>query len=341
MNSFTVINIQDRIKIFHQLGETLRHLTEDKFQSLAQAARDQNPWFTELNVRMAMDGIGKFLKQDVLEGWLSRYDFRDVTPKKIALVMAGNIPMAGFHDFLCVLISGHMAQIKLSSKDTVLMTFLIEQILAMEPLFQSKITLVERLKDFDGVIATGSDNSARYFNYYFGKYYHIIRKNRTSVAILDGSESDEELYKLGLDIFSYFGLGCRNISKIFVPQGYDFKTFFPALEPYQPIIHHHKYCNNYDYQKSILLVNREPFLDNGFVLLQESQKIVSPISIVYYEFYANQQEIKEKIKASEDKIQCIVGKYSPAVIPFGEAQYPTVDDYADRVDTIKFLISLH
>jgi hypothetical protein len=254
--------------------------------------------------------------------------------------MAGNIPLVGFHDFLCALISGNNVQIKLSSKDSKLIKYLVGYIERIEPSFQGRITFKERLEGFDAIIATGSDNSARYFEYYFGKYPNIIRKNRTSCAILTDAESDQEIANLGIDIFSYFGLGCRNVSKLYVPTDYDFINLLSRLESFKEIIHHHKYCNNYDYQKSILLVNGVQHLDNGFLLLQENEKLVSPISVLYYERYVDESDLRNKLKVNAEKIQCIVGKVKPAEIPFGQAQYPNVWDYADQIDTLKFLSEL-
>jgi Acyl-CoA reductase (LuxC) len=284
--------------------------------------------------------VQKLLEPHALSEWAARYDL--VTqPKKIAVVMAGNIPMVGFHDFLSVLICGHSIQIKTSSKDTVLMKFIAGRLMGIEPRFRESITFAEQLKEFDAIIATGSDNASRYFEYYFGKYPCIIRKNRTSVAILHGNETDDELKALGTDIFSYFGLGCRNVSKIFLPISYDVKRLFPPWESFREIIHHHKYCNNYDYQKSILLVTSTPFLDNGFVMLQETSRLVSPISVVYYEYYENSAALKNILDGLSTKIQCVVENTPESSVKFGQAQFPGLSDYADQVDTLQFLTALH
>ncbi|WP_333820038.1 acyl-CoA reductase [Ohtaekwangia sp.] len=333
------MTVHVRINALSALGQLLRDLNSTEFQSLCEQAARENPWFTKDNVRMAVDGVISFLQKDKLQQWTSPYNF-EVKPKRVAIVMAGNIPLVGFHDLLAVLISGHTAVVKLSSKDSVLLKFILQELFEIEPAFRTKIELAEQLKNFDAVIATGSDNSARYFDYYFGKYPHIIRKNRTSVAILSGVETKEELHALGTDVFSYFGLGCRNISKLFVPEGYIFDKLFESWESYQPIIHHHKYCNNYDYQKSIMLVNGIPFLDNGFVMLHQNAKMVSPISVVYYETYKDQNELTEKLNAAAEKIQCIGGNTSPATVSFGQTQRPALWDYADQVNTLKFLTSL-
>ena len=334
------MTIDERIKTFVQLGEYIKTLSEEKFKTLAESIRIENSWFTEGNLRMTVSGILKFLEEKNLGNWVSGYSLPSRGPKVIATILAGNIPAVGFHDLLCVLLNGDSALIKLSSKDTVLLKFLLEKLIEINPGFSSKIQFAERLKGFDAVIATGSDNTSRYFEYYFGKYPHIIRKNRTSVAILDGTESDKELAQLGTDVFSYFGLGCRNVSKLFVPPGYDFGPLFRSWEFFHDLEHHHKYHNNYQYQKSIFLVTVVPFLDNGFVLLQESARLVSPIAVVYYEYYSKPEELHNKISELQEKLQCIVGNRSPATIKFGEAQFPQLNDYADGVDVLKFLSEL-
>jgi hypothetical protein len=333
------MTIEERIDAFSALGVFLRQIPDDQFQTIALRAANENPWFTKENVRMAINGVITFLASAALAPWAHRYS-PSPGPKTVALVMAGNIPLVGFHDLLCVLISGHNAQIKLSSKDSTLTKLLIELLIQIQPAFSDKIRLVDQLKSFDAVIATGSDNSARYFDYYFGKYANIIRKNRTSIAVLTGHESDDELKALGTDIFSYFGLGCRNISKLMVPLNYDFGKLFSNLESFQPIINHHKYANNYDYQKSILLINQQPFLDNGFVLLQESDKLVSPISVVFYEYYQDHNALQNRLRETSGKIQCIVGNTIESTVRFGQAQFPSIDDYADNIDTMKFLSGL-
>jgi hypothetical protein len=333
------MNTEERIQPFVKLCQYLTTLPEDEFQSLALTVANENPWFTEHNVRSAIVGVVRFLKAGSLQDWLKPYSFQSA-PKTIALVMAGNIPLVGFHDLLAVLIAGHRAQLKLSSKDSVLMKFMIDKLIEFDPGMKSRIEIAERLQNFDAVIATGSDNSSRYFEYYFGKYPHIIRKNRTSVAVITGDETPDELTSLGQDVFNYFGLGCRSVSKLFVPAGYKFDFLFENWESFKNIIHHHKYCNNYDYQKSLLLINRVPFLDNGFVMIQESDRIVSPISVIFYEYYAGPDQLKSRLDELADKIQVIVGKQSPATVRPGKSQSPDVCDYADNVDTLAFLSQL-
>jgi hypothetical protein len=281
------------------------------------------------------------LQEHDLRQWLSSYSFDDSRPSKtVGLVLAGNIPLVGFHDILTVLVTGNIALIKLSSKDSVLTEFVLQQLVDIEPRFRDRFSFTETLKNFDAVIATGSDNTSRYFEYYFSRYPSIIRKNRTSCAILTGQETPEELDQLSADVFTYFGLGCRNVSKLWVPEGYNFPSLLDRWRKHEEIIQHHKYANNYDYQKAIALVNKTPFLDNGVVLLMESEKIVSPISVLYYEYYRTEHDLKERLSLVSDKIQCIVGKTPPATVPFGQAQFPGPGDYADRVDTVEFLLGL-
>lgn len=335
------MTLDQRIDGLVKLGEILRSLSEEELTSLAESARYENPWFTTDSVKLGLSGVEKFLRKDALISWTTRYDFDPVQMRTIGLVMAGNIPLVGFHDLLCVLISGHTVQLKLSSKDSKLITYLIEKLVVHEPAFAQRITVqTEKLENFDAVIATGSDNSSRHFEYYFRKYPHIIRKNRSSCAILTGDESSEELEYLGNDIFSYFGLGCRNVSKLYIPHGYDFTTLLDKWDGYKDIIHHHKYANNYDYQKSILLINKQPFLDNGFVLVQASEKMVSPISVLFYESYSDEAQLTVQLQQNAEKIQCVVGNSCLATVTFGQAQYPEVWDYADGIDTLKFLVNL-
>jgi hypothetical protein len=332
---------EDRVAAFEKTGKYLSAIDEAELQPLIEKARNENSWFTPESIKMALDGVKTYLTPENLRKWVSGYRLSPDRPKTVAVIMAGNVPLVGFHDFLSVLISGHSIQAKLSSKDSVLPTWLADRLIEADSRFRSHIHFEERLKDFDAVIATGSDNSARYFHYYFGKYPHIIRKNRTSCAVLTGKETDEDLLALGKDVFTYFGLGCRNVAKIYLPKSFDPTRLLRQWTPLEGIIHHHKYHNNYDYQKSILLVNRVPFLDAGFVLLQESDRLVSPISVVYYEFYEDEGSLALKLTESKDKIQCVVGQTTPASVPFGKAQSPMAWDYADQVDTLKFLEELN
>lgn len=334
------MDLQKRIAAFIQLGAELRQLPPHVLTSLSAAAQSENPWFTPSNVALALRGITHLLQQDTLTKWLNRYDFSHTAPKIIGVVMAGNIPLVGFHDFLCVLISGNAIQAKVSSKDAALIQYIAQQLIAIEPGFSERIEFTtEQLKGIDAVIATGSDNSARYFEFYFRKYPHIIRKNRTSVAVIRATDDQQSLTELGNDVFSYFGLGCRNVSKLFLHESFDLSALLESWEPYHEVINHHKYVNNYDYQKAIALVNKTLFYDNGFVLLLEDERMVSPISTVYFQYYQNEFHLNDLLKPHEEKIQCIVGSATPATVPFGKAQLPDVWEYADNVDTIKFLMS--
>ncbi|UII20414.1 acyl-CoA reductase [Fulvivirga ligni] len=336
------MNIEKRIEAFVKLGRELSSLAADEDKDWMWRAKSQNPWFTEDNITFSLNGIAKLLTEEKLNNWVSNYQIID-QGKKIGIVMAGNIPMVGFHDLLCILISGNIAVIKMSSQDEFLMTTAINKLIDIEPLFKNQIIIQDQLKDIDAIIATGSDNTSRYFEFYFAKYPNIIRKNRTSVAILTGQESREELEQLGKDIFQYFGLGCRNVSKLLVPDNYDFTTFFESIESYNHVAHHHKYTNNYDYNKSIYLVNGEDHLDNGFLLLKKDEALVSPISVLFYENYQSESDLSDYLKTHSQKIQCIVTNGHIDISDaqqFGQAQLPELEDYADGVDTLQFLTSL-
>jgi len=329
--------LQDRIKCFSLLGYRLKSLSDDDLESLGASAQNQNSWFTKKSVREALSGIVLFLDYGSLERWTSQYDLESIVPKKIGVIAAGNIPLVGFHDVLAVLISGHELMLKASSDDTVLMNFIRKHLIEIDPGFKDKFQMVERLNAADAYIATGSDNTARYFKFYFKDKPNIIRTNRTSVAVLTGHETDRQIMDLGRDIFQYYGLGCRNVSKLYVPKDFDFSKVLSRLQEYESVAAHHKYNNNYDYNKSIYLINGEPHLDNGFLLLRESTQLVSPISVLYYETYIDHDDLLKKLKVNKKKIQCVVGE---GYVPFGAAQCPTVMDYADGVDTLDFLQKL-
>jgi len=336
------MTLQHRIEAFAQLGNKITRLPAEELNVLTDKVRNENPWFTPESTTMALRGISKFLDKETLGKWTGNYSLSNSSMKKIGVAMAGNIPLVGFHDLMCVLLSGHQLVAKLSSQDSVLMNFIKDSLIEINPAFSERIFFEERLKNLDGMIATGSDNTSRYFEYYFRNVPHIIRKNRTSCAAILGEETPEEFRELGKDIFTYFGLGCRNVSKIFVPENFDFIPLLDNMESFQPIIHHHKYANNYDYQKSIMLVNQTHFYDTGYLMLTENQNLVSPISVIYYESYKDQNDLNSKLKSHEQKIQCIVsakGWYKKS-IPFGDAQFPEVNDYADGIDTLSFLSSL-
>jgi hypothetical protein len=292
---------------------------------------------------MAVHAIAVMLHKRDLEKWLENESGNpEIKMHSIGLILAGNIPIVGFHDILCVLASGHKALIKLSSQDQKFIPYILNKLIEIEPAFQLQISYIDRLKDFDAVIATGSNNTSRYFDYYFSKVPHIIRKNRNSVAILNGEESKEDLKALGHDIFDYFGLGCRNVSKLYVPKDYVFEEFFESIEEFKSVADHHKYNNNYDYNKSIFLVNLDKHLDNGFILLKEDSRFVSPLAVLYYEEYHNIEQLGSELIKNEDLIQCIVSnsKLPLSTVPFGQSQCPGLFDYADGVDTMKFLREL-
>ncbi len=337
------MNLAERIKAFDSLGNKIDQLTTEEIGKITDRARSLNPWFVPESINLSLTGISSFLKEESLSAWVSKYNIIGEKNRKVGIAMAGNIPLVGFHDYLCVLISGNQVVIKLSSQDSYLLPVINTWLLEIEPRFADKIHIEERLNNVDAIIATGSDNTARYFQYYFRNIPHIIRKNRSSVAILMGEEDSTLLTQLGKDVYSYFGLGCRNISKVFVPEGYDFIKLLDSWDCYKEIINHHKYANNYDYQKSILLVNKIPHLDNGFTLLTQNDQMVSPISVLYFETYTTQTDLKKKINSRKEKIQCIVSAngWFDESVPFGKAQLPYVTDYADGIDTLKFLAEIN
>ncbi|WP_057940037.1 acyl-CoA reductase [Algoriphagus resistens] len=331
---------EERISAFVNLGKAIRDLSFEEKEELLWRAENNNNWFTKESVESALEGILHMLSPEKLDAWLAVYELEEVrNPKSIGLMLAGNIPAVGFHDLMCVILAGHQAVIKLSSSDEVLMKWIIKKLLEFDSRLEKQVLMQEMLKGMDAYIATGSDNSSRYFNYYFGKYPHIIRQNRTSVAVLSGSETQEDYINLGRDIFQYFGLGCRNVSKVYLKSKDQLQELLGALEVYSAIGSHHKYHNNYDYNKSIYLVNLEEHLDNGFLLVKESEDLVSPISVLYCEVYENEAQLKGKLRQLESKIQCVVGNGADR-IPFGSAQNPEPWEYADNVDTMAFLLGL-
>jgi hypothetical protein len=334
------MNLESRINAFSALGNRIKALPKIERDQVYERASLTNGWFTSASVQAALDGIALFLDEAKLQTWTSLYPANS-TEKTVGIAMAGNIPLVGFHDLLCVLMSGHRALIKLSSQDA-LIEVMIKWLIEIEPRFADKISIAERLNAAEAMIATGSDNTSRYFEYYFRTRPHIIRKNRSSCAVIMGEEPTEALTELGKDVFTYFGLGCRNVAKVFVPEEYTFIKLLDSWAEYIEVSNHHKYANNYDYQKSILLINQTPFFDNGFVLLTESANLVSPISVLFFERYLDQVDLQQKIQSHADKLQCIVSAngWYPTSVPFGKAQQPEVWDYADNVDTMKFLASL-
>jgi len=332
------MNLQNRIAILIKLGEYLE-ANSPEWEAVKQAAFFKNPWFTNEFIEMAKNNIVQhFLQPQLLENWSTYYSIPNEPKeiKNIGIVMAGNIPMVGFHDFLSVFISGHRQTIKLSSKDDILLKHIIDKLTSWDDEIKDLIIVADQLKQCDAYIATGSNQSAGYFETYFGKYPNIIRKNRTSVAVLDGSETNAELLELSNDVHLYFGLGCRNVSKIFVPDDYNFVQLLRAFDNFNFLGNHHKFRNNYDYQLSICLINSIPYMTNDCTILLESNLVHAPISVLYYEFYSKSETPLDKM-ANQNELQCIIGKNH---LPFGKSQVPGLFDYADNVDTIQFLSQL-
>jgi len=337
-------SIKSAIPAFSKLGLYLLN-PDEELTNIISAEHHYNSWFTAENISKAIKAIGKTLDEENLKAWVDQYKLDDnITPKKVGLILAGNIPLVGFHDVLCVLITGNHALIKASTQDSHLIKHLLNMLVSIESSFANQFSFVERLTDFDAVIATGSNNTSRYFEYYFSKVPHIIRKNRNSLALLTGNETEAQLHELGHDIFDYYGLGCRNVSKLLVPKDYNFTFFFESIQSYHTIIDHHKYNNNYDYNKSIYLVNGDKHLDNSFLLVKEDERWVSPLAVLYYEYYEDLNSAQQTIIAEQDKLQCVVTtapiNVKTQVVNFGKSQQPGLVDYADGIDTMKFLAEL-
>ncbi len=351
------LSLESRIDAFIELGKVIGQAAESyatqetDFANLypelsysLQSANQQNQWFTPSNIAFALNTWKDALTKKALTKWTDPYKpgIHNTKSKRVAVIMAGNIPLVGFHDFLCTLISGHIFIGKLSSDDKILLPALADVLCKIEPSFIEKIHFTEdTIKDFDAIIATGSNNTARYFEYYFSKYPHIIRKNRNGVAVLAGNENSDAFKKLGSDICTYYGLGCRNITKIYIPVGFAPEKLFEAIEPYKEVLFaHNKYMNNHSYHRSIFLLNKTPHLDNDVFLLTESEQYSSPIPVLYYEFYKNIETLQHKLLQDDEFIQCVAtdafkGKKT---VPLGSTQSPGLDDYADGIDTLKFLI---
>lgn len=338
------MRLEQRIEVMVRLGEHLKS-NNDYFNAILDRTYKENNWFTIENQQQAIQAITDyFLDSELIQQWLSRYTMLDhQAPKTVGLIMAGNIPMVGFHDVLTVFMSGHRAMIKLSEKDKYVLPHLIKILNQLDTATTDYFQIVERLSGFDAIIATGSNNSARYFESYFGKYPNIIRKNRNGIAILDGNESFNDLIELGKDVFQYFGLGCRNVSKIYVPKGYNFELLLEALHEYKSLVLHSKYKNNFDYHYAIYIINRVKYLANGCVMLREEESLNSPVANLYYEFYDDSNVLEQMLLSKSDQIQVIVSKMSFNQLttkPLGKAQYPNLWDYADGVDTMQFLLDL-
>jgi len=332
------MELQQRLDLLVRLGEYM--LSEDSnWKNAKKRASCENGWFIPSFIELASYNIAnQFLNRDKLTGWVKEYSIneRNEKPLTVGIVMAGNIPMVGFHDFLCGFVSGHRLKIKMSSKDNVLLSHLIEILRKWNPDSGEVLFLSDMLKGCDAYIATGSNNSSRYFKYYFAKYPHLIRHNRTSIAILSGNESENQLMELADDIYQFFGLGCRNVTKLYVPIHYNFEQLLSAFNKYKHVADHHKYKNNYDYQLAILIVNKLYYMTNGSIIMVEDPAVFSPISRLHYQFYSDRDAVLEKINSNPD-IQCAVGE---GLISFGKSQQPALNNYADGVNTLQFFLGL-
>ncbi|MEP6626991.1 MAG: acyl-CoA reductase [Ginsengibacter sp.] len=331
------MNLAERIEVINKLVEYIQ-ADNEQFIAVRHRAYEKNKWFTEEFINLSLKNIvTQFLDSEKLMPWLDHYHIDDnITPKKVGIVMAGNIPLVGFHDFLCAFVTGHHQHIKLSEKDEILFTHLLEKMCEWNPKVAGVVQIASLLKDCDAYIATGSNNSARYFHYYFGKYPSIIRTNKTSVAVLAGDETAEELSLLADDVHLYFGLGCRNVTKIFVPEEYDFVPLLNAFRKYDYFAEQTKYKNNYDYNLALLIMNNKFYMTNESLILVENENIFSPVGELHYSVYKSQNVVFDDL-ALQDTIQCIAGK---SHLPFGSTQTPGLFDYADGIDTMQFLLSL-
>ncbi len=338
------MNLKERIEVLAQLGQHLQK-EDDNLQAIIHRTEFNNSWFTKENQQLAIGAIASaFLEKEKLEAWADRYKPGHDTPgKKVGLVMAGNIPLVGFHDVVCTFVAGHKSIIKLSDKDKYLLPYLLDMMKKINSSTEEYFDIVDQLKGFDAVIATGSNNTSRYFEAYFKQYPHVIRKNRNSVAVLDGQESNGELLALGKDVFRFFGLGCRNVSKLYLPEGYDFNRLMERLHEFREIIRHDKYKNNFDYNFALVTMNRTPFLNNGCIVLTEDPAIASRIAVLNYEYYSDKTALSNELELRSEEIQCVVtgGRiFAKATVPFGKTQEPQLNDYADGVDVMEFLQGL-
>lgn len=339
------MRIAERIDLMARLGEHLLENKDEFLHALMSRTEFNNQWFTLENQNLAIKAIAEqFLQRTYLQEWVDNYSgIEPESPKKVGLVLAGNIPMVGFHDVLSVFMAGHQACVKLSSKDAFIMPYLFKLLGEWDERAIPYFKVQQKLEGFEAVIATGSNNSSRYFEAYFGKYPHIIRKNRNAVAVLTGEEDQDELHRLGKDVFRYFGLGCRNVAKLYVPENYDFDPLLTALHEYRSVVLHTKYKNNFDYNYAMLMLNKEPFKANGCILLREDQETTSRIANLNYEYYKALEQVPSMLNEKEEQIQCVVAKdgvLETPTLPFGTAQNPGLMDYADGVDTMEFLTQL-
>ncbi|MDB4131456.1 acyl-CoA reductase [Flavobacteriaceae bacterium] len=346
-------NFKERLIAFSELGTLFKENVDKKenkkfpewdtvLEKTLIESHSYNSWFTIDNLKLSLKNWSNSLQENIISDWLSKYNIEDKSSKKIAIIMAGNIPAVGFHDLLCSLLLNFDCIVKLSSEDKLLIPFIVKFLESRNEKLKNKVTFEsEKLKDFDGVIATGNNNSHRYFDYYFSKYPNLLRKTRHSIAVLDGKESDKDLSDLSNDIFNYFGLGCRSVSKVFIPCGYDLDLLFNAFFRHKEVVNHNKYVNNFDYNKAVYLMSKEKFIENGFIILKEESKLGSPIGCLFYEFYNDKKEITKLINNNSDSIQCVVSNINfNTNIKFGQTQCPNINDYADNNDTIKFLLKI-
>jgi len=348
-----VSTLYNRIKAFEKLGilfsnnisknssKEPTHWSSELNKAIDTSYK-YNTWFTEDSVKQALNEWSKQLNYSNIKQWTDQYQLTDKSDKKIAIIMAGNLPLVGFHDLLCGLILNFNCIVKLSSDDKILIPFIIEFLDSVLPGIKNKVEFTTNpIKDFSGVIATGSNSSFKYFEYYFGSYPNVLRKTRHSIAVLDGNESVEDLKNLGNDIFTYFGMGCRSVSKLLVPKGYDFDLLFNALFKFKDIINHNKYVNNYDYNKAVYLMSEQKFIENGFVILKEDEKLGSPIGCLFFEYYENSKDLNTYISNIKDSLQCVVSNLNiPNSTSFGSSQKPNIDDYADNINTLDFLLKI-
>jgi hypothetical protein len=341
-----MMTLQSRIEAFSELGKYLQKTEDPELQNVIQRAVSENAWFTLESIRQALNALrDRFLREDILYQWTLHYKVKEnIRQHRIGLILAGNIPMVGWHDVMTNFVFNQVSLIKYSDKDKVLIPFLLQKLGEIAPESAGYFEEVQKLSGYDAVIATGSNNSATLFEYYFSKVPHIIRKNRNAAAVLTGGETPAELELLADDIFSYFGLGCRNVSKIYVPEGYDFGVLFKAFEKYRDIIHHHKYKNNYDYNLALFLLNKEPHIQHDIILLKESEQIASRIASLHYSGYRTPDEVEKELTDKRDQIQCIVSNTdigSLDTVSFGQSQCPGISDYADGIDTAEFILNLN
>lgn len=351
------MNLEKRINAFVKLGlflgqfktgeknnelSDLNNQFYDDFDELIHRQKSYNGWFTRENVLQAIQEISNSLTLDELSGWLKVYEITSEPKKIVGVIMAGNLPLVGFHDFLSVLITGNSLKIKMASDDKTLLPMITKVLLEIEPEFKDRVLFVDKLESFDAVIATGSNNTSRYFEQYFGGYPHIIRKSRNSVGIVHSNDRVDDLKPLGNDLFQYFGLGCRSVSKIYIPKNYRIDTIYEAIFDYKDVVDNNKYANNYDYNKAVYLLDSNQLLDNSFLLLKEDEGMSSPVGVLYYQYYSDLGELEKHLEDNKDRIQCVVSSKNTPVetVEFGKSQCPALNDYADGIDVIEFLLKL-